>query len=44
MGKEVGIVTEVGDLGCGWDPLNESDQALLEQQEKEENEAKKGAK
>lgn len=43
MGKEVGIITEVGDLGCGWDPLSEADQAQLDKQEKEDKD-KKGAK
>lgn len=36
---EIGIITEQGDLGFGFDPLNESDKTQYEkaQKDKEEN-------
>ena len=28
--KEIGVITEQGDLGLGWNPLNERDSSLYE--------------
>lgn len=42
---EIGIITEQGDLGLGFEELNESDKAKLENQDKKENKGNKdGAK
>lgn len=32
---QIGIINEVGDLGLGFDPLTEEEQAIVESQEKE---------
>lgn len=32
-----GIITEVGDLGLGFDPLSEDDQKVLSEQEEQDN-------
>lgn len=40
MAENYGVINEIGDLGLGFDPLNESDSEKLkkEQQEKKEEE------
>ena len=35
MEQKFGVITEIGDLGLGFEPLNESDQAKCEQSQKE---------
>ena len=43
--SEVGIITEVGDLGLGFEELSEDDKAKLEEQDKKEKDKdNKGAK
>jgi len=37
MSQQIGIIHEIGDLGLGFDPISESDQKLIEEQEKKEN-------
>jgi len=39
--KEIGLLTEQGDLGFGFEPLNESDKVQYDKSEKEKDEDKK---
>ena len=32
MTNPIGVITEQGDLGLGWDPVNEQEQEQLDQQ------------
>lgn len=31
--QKIGIITEVGDLGCGWEELSDEDKAKLKDDE-----------
>ena len=33
MSGQIGLITEQGDLGLGFDPLSQADQAIVEQQD-----------
>ena len=37
MAKDIGVLTEQGDLGFGFDLLNESDQAQYDKAQKDKN-------
>ena len=37
MADEFGVINEIGDLGLGFDPLNESDKEKLKEEEKKED-------
>lgn len=41
MGQQIGVITEIGDMGLGFEPLNEADQKKfdenLEKKDKEKS-------
>jgi hypothetical protein len=41
MAKEIGLICEQGDMGLFYDPLNESDRKLYEQQRKQKEKGHK---
>jgi hypothetical protein len=42
--SQIGVVTEQGDLGLGFQPITEQEQATIEKQKKENEDKQKGAK
>lgn len=38
--SEIGVIQEQGDLGLGWEPVNEQDQAKLEKENKQDKDNK----
>lgn len=44
MAKEVGMICEQGDLGLHYDPLTESEQRTLEQQDQKNNNKEEDSK
>lgn len=40
MSKEIGIITEQGDLGLGFDPLNQNDQKVYNESASKEEDKK----
>lgn len=40
--SKIGVITEQGDLGLGYDVLNEKDQSAYNQQKDKENKEKNG--
>ena len=41
MAQQIGIIHEIGDLGLGFDPISESDQKLIEDNDKNKENADK---
>ena len=41
MSEQIGIIHEIGDMGLGFDPVSESDQKIIEEQKKKENDENK---
>jgi len=41
MGQQIGVITEIGDMGLGFEPLNETDQMKYDKSQKEKDEDKK---
>ena len=43
MGQQIGVITEIGDMGLGFEPLNETDQMKYDksQQEKDDKDEEK---
>ena len=35
MGQQIGVITEIGDMGLGFEPLNETDQMKYDKSQKE---------
>ncbi len=40
MAENYGVINEIGDLGLGFDPLNESDSEKLKKEQEEKDEQK----
>jgi hypothetical protein len=41
---EIGVITEQGDLGLGWNPISEEESTKLQKEDNKNKEVKDGAK